>query len=379
MGMILTGLALFVFGSEMLIPAGGRSLLATALPQTVHAMVEPPADAAELLREIDSLTLPQPERSRLSDASYREEFVKGYREAVAKRGEKILEFVKAFPDHERSLPLMVERWRSMLDLYGVSPEDVGRIANETAARIEAELDPAWPEALRIAGSFEAAMMRLAFERDVAKALEIAEGFVARYPKVRQGAMLLGSVANLHLDSGEADKAKALFQRIVRDYADSEETELYKGKLRRMDAIGQPFELKFTCAITGKEIDVQRDLKGKVVLVDFWATWCGPCVAKMPELKALYEKYRDKGFEIVGVSLDVPEDRGGLKSLRDFVEKNGISWPQYYEGKGFEKSFAESWGIDAIPTLFLLDRQGRLVSTDAIVGLEELVKRYLDQS
>ena len=68
-----------------------------------------------------------------------------------------------------------------------------------------------------------------------------------------------------------------------------------------------------------------------MVVDFWATWCGPCVAEMPAMKKLYAEYKDKGVEFIGVSLDHKE--GGLGQLKAFVAKEGIPWPQYYQGDG----------------------------------------------
>ena len=88
------------------------------------------------------------------------------------------------------------------------------------------------------------------------------------------------------------------------------------------------ELAFNDAITGKHIDLQKDLKGKVVVVDFWATWCGPCCAEMPKNKEIYAKFKDQGVEFVGISLDNPDDQGGLTALKKYVAANQIEWPQY---------------------------------------------------
>ena len=99
----------------------------------------------------------------------------------------------------------------------------------------------------------------------------------------------------------------------------------------------------------------KDLRGKVVVVDFWATWCGPCVAEIPEMQRLYAKYHDRGVEFLGVSHDLPEEDGGLQAqeVRQGVE---IPWPQYYEARQMGRflkgepmdDFSESWGIRTSP-------------------------------
>ena len=88
-----------------------------------------------------------------------------------------------------------------------------------------------------------------------------------------------------------------------------------------ESVGKPFDLEFTDAVSGSKVSM-RKLKGKVVVVDFWATWCGPCVAEIPRMKELYAKYRNEGVKFIGVSLDEPRERGGLDSLKKFVKDNG---------------------------------------------------------
>ena len=101
------------------------------------------------------------------------------------------------------------------------------------------------------------------------------------------------------------------------------------------------------------------LKGKVVVVDFWATWCGPCVAEMPTMKKLYAEYHGQGVEFLGISLDQPKEQGGLDALKKFVKEKEIPWPQYYQGKGWQSDFSSSWGINSIPSMFLVDQDGKL--------------------
>lgn len=122
-------------------------------------------------------------------------------------------------------------------------------------------------------------------------------------------------------------------------------------------IGKPIDLKFT-AMDGRQVDVAK-LRGKVVMIVFWATWCGPCVAEFPTIKKTYEKFHDKGLEVIGVSLD--DDK---EDLLNFLKKNGPApWPQYFDGKGWNTEASFKFAINAVPTIFLLDKKGNLISTN----------------
>lgn len=119
------------------------------------------------------------------------------------------------------------------------------------------------------------------------------------------------------------------------------------------------DMKFT-AVDGREVDLAR-LRGKVVLIDFWATWCGPCKEEIPNVKAVYDKYHAQGFDVVGISLDRAGDR---QKLIDYCQQNQLPWPQYFDGKFWQNEFAVKYSINAIPAMFLLDQEGKVVSTNA---------------
>jgi thiol-disulfide isomerase/thioredoxin len=209
--------------------------------------------------------------------------------------------------------------------------------------------------------------------DLIVRLKAVDEFIASAPKDERGAELLLDVS----DSLEDEPApqKALYERIVKEHPDSPGAESAQGRLHQLGAVGKPFDLAFTDALTGAEISM-KGLRGKVVVIDFWATWCGPCVAEMPTMKKLYAEYKDKGVEFIGVSLD--EKRGGLEKLKAFVAKEGISWPQYFQGDGWESPFSASWGISGIPAVFVVDQDGKLVSIEASGQLETIIPELLNR-
>jgi beta-lactamase regulating signal transducer with metallopeptidase domain/peroxiredoxin len=124
-------------------------------------------------------------------------------------------------------------------------------------------------------------------------------------------------------------------------------------------------------LDGKPISLQQ-YRGKVVLLDFWAVWCGPCLGEMPNIKRVYDTYRDQGFDIIGVSLDTDEAR-----LRNYLKENGIQWRQIFSGQKWESPLAQQYGIRAIPTPCLIARDGTLISREARgLKLEQLVVEAL---
>ncbi len=137
-------------------------------------------------------------------------------------------------------------------------------------------------------------------------------------------------------------------------------ESFAGTLRRLSLPGNPMQITGTL-LNGQPFD-QTTLAGKVVLVDFWATWCGPCVAEIPNVLTAYQKYHDKGFEVVGISLD--QDR---KALESFVTDRKIPWPILFEaseGDAWQHPLATYYGISGIPTVILIGRDGNVLSLNA---------------
>lgn len=129
------------------------------------------------------------------------------------------------------------------------------------------------------------------------------------------------------------------------------------KMFDLPGVGETLDISFT-AVDGREVKL-ADLKGKVVLVDFWATWCVPCIKAMPDIKKLYEEFHDKGFEIIGISLDSDKEK-----LESYLAKENITWPQYFDGAGWDNEIARQYGIESIPATFLIGADGLIAASDS---------------
>lgn len=146
----------------------------------------------------------------------------------------------------------------------------------------------------------------------------------------------------------------------------------EGELRVERARVEPMVGKAT-ALDGRVVDLAA-LRGKVVLIEYWATWCGPCIAELPTIRRVYDAYHERGFEIIGISLDNQEAKA---RLTEFVTTHSLPWPQVFEGKGWRSEWATNYAIQAIPAMFLLDREGRIASLNARgPKLEQEVRRLL---
>jgi peroxiredoxin len=121
-------------------------------------------------------------------------------------------------------------------------------------------------------------------------------------------------------------------------------------------------------LAGNEVKFPNDYKGKVVLLDFWATWCGPCVAELPNVVAAYNKYHDQGFEVLGISLD--KEGAGAK-LVDFTKKKNMPWRQVYDGRHWNAAVAKLYSINAIPRMMLVDGDSGVVLADESLRGEAL--------
>lgn len=216
-------------------------------------------------------------------------------------------------------------------LFAVYSEDIGRAANNEQQQ---KIQGTWLSNLR--------------------------KFVATHPTAEDAPdAMLQLALNAEFAANTKD-ARSWYQKIVGSHAQSPQALRAAGALRRMDLKGKPLAISGP-SLTGGQINV-ANLKGRVVLVVFWATWSTQSVADVPVLRGLLELYGDRGFEIVGVNLDQQ-----AADITKFKKKSRMIWPNIFQPGGLDAPLAQRFGLVSVPTMILVDRDGRVLSNGLTIN------------
>jgi len=279
------------------------------------------------------------------------EMMKKARKAVLEAAEKIL----AGKPNNEEMEFGVQAKMNMLD----SSEQI----DDFAAQLKKDGHEKFARLVR-GHSLQVQLRKLTMGKreNMKKPIEEAVKFLEEAPP--QGsdiglALMAGRMSEM---SGDNDLAAKTYGSLSKAFAASEDKRIaefgktLEGVVRRLTLLGNKMTVEGK-VVGGEALDWSKYL-GKVVLVDFWATWCGPCVAEIPNMTKCYELYRDKGFEIVGLSCD-----RNLDDLEKFLKEKKIPWTIVYGENGPSPTVAY-YGVMGIPTMILVGKDGNVVSLSA---------------
>jgi thiol-disulfide isomerase/thioredoxin len=199
------------------------------------------------------------------------------------------------------------------------------------------------------------------------AAKIAQ-FLATYPEAEKRVKLQIVESSMLL---RADQAKGIefLEQLSKD-SNPELAEAANAALVKARLVGSKLDLSFVDT-KGRNVDLSQ-LSGKVVLIDFWASWCPDCAREMPQVQQVYRDFESKGFAILGVSLD--KDR---RAMDNYIAKHLIPWPQYFDGKGWKNDLVTKYSVHEIPEMWIINKKGVVETTAAdVTQLASTVQRLV---
>ncbi len=355
----LLGLAIALVVTCPALPCTADERKPAEKPATEQAdpFIVPDGTPEELLKYIENLRRQGP---AVLDYKSLMEFRKKANRATLEASEKVL---SAEPNDEQA-GLAVHFKMEMLDLLIRSGD------KEATKQLEAfptELQKAGrPKLARRVRGFllgkRLSSARAGGPEQIEKLVGEVRKFLAEAPPERDDIRLAATAAQMAERSGNTDLATATYREFGKSFAGSKDPRVagigkkMEGAARRLDLAGNEIKIEGT-TVDGKPFDWSK-YRGKVVLVDFWATWCGPCVAEIPNILKNYELYHDRGFEVVGISCD-----RNRESLEDFLKKRDIPWTILFSGEGPNPA-SEYYGILGIPVCILVGADGKVISLQA---------------
>jgi len=346
-------------------------LVAATVPPMAAEDADPtpatgPAAASDLLNRMAALTNIR--------AAGRDEAVRLLRERVPRLLELLAEMEKTFPQAKEVHRARYVAMRLAHEL--AHAEDDAAMAKRASAIAKAVLASDAPPALKLFADFT--QTRLTVDpigapdpgKDAAR--KAVRAFVARHAAGELAARALTGAVQLAASIEDRELVEELARRLAKDHPDTKGLRRLMRQLGYGLDVGKPFKASLT-RLDGSTLTLPDDLLGKVLVIDFWATWCKPCRDEIPHMKELYARYKPKGVEFVGISLD----HGGRKDdLAQFVDRHGMSWVHTYSSKGWQDPTARRYAVRGIPSIWVVGPDGKIVSENARGTLAETIEKAL---
>jgi thiol-disulfide isomerase/thioredoxin len=201
-------------------------------------------------------------------------------------------------------------------------------------------------------------------------LAMLEAFIKEYPQSADSAEAMLQLAMAQEFAGEEEKAIDWYGQVAKRFPQSTSAKKAAGAVTRLESVGKAIEFN-GLTVDGKTVNLAA-LKGKVVVIQYWATWCEPCIQDMERIGELHAKYAGRGFEVIGVNLDNNRDE-----MVAFLTKNRLPWPQIHEAGGLDSRPANHLGVLTLPTMLLIGKDGNVISRNLHVSeLDGELKKQL---
>ncbi len=199
-----------------------------------------------------------------------------------------------------------------------------------------------------------------------------ESFAKAHPQAEDTPDALLQLAMVTELNGKPKEARQWYEVLAKNYRTAQPAKRAVGALRRLDLVDKPLSLSGN-VLGGGTLDT-RQYAGKVVLVIYWTTWCEPCTEDIPQILALYQQYRQNGFEVIGVNVDGPNEQ-----IKQYITRYKLPWPHIHEEGGLEGRPAVEMGIINVPTMILAGKDGKVATVSASVDdLKKQIPELLKQ-
>ncbi|KKN79439.1 hypothetical protein LCGC14_0340010 [marine sediment metagenome] len=268
------------------------------------------------------------------------------------------EIVEKFPDADNLLAVRHDMLQAAISLNDAQTREVHRQQLITICRDILAADA--PPRQKLPADVVLADLAVQDAKTPAQRSDALRGLVDGYANTDVAAGALVNAAALAYRAKMAELGNDFINTLAERFSDDGEVVRFLARLGRR----LPFKADLT-TLDGQAISLPDDLLGKVVIVDFWATWCPQSRRSMSHLRRLYAAHKAAGLEIVGISLDKPDQ---ADAVRAYVAENQLAWIQTYSGRHVDDPTFSHYGLDATPSIWIIDRQGFIVTDNALRDL-----------